>query len=67
VEPRKVPKQKESDGRLLTPEEAAAAARVEVKWLLRATRGLPFRRQPTKKTIRFEQAGFTDWLEGRHQ
>jgi hypothetical protein len=60
------PKRKEN-ARFLTPDEAASIASADVKWLLRATRGLPFRHKPTAKVIRFAEAEFRDWLEGRHQ
>ena len=61
------PPKPKKNGRLLTPNEAASIAKVEVKWLKRATRGLPFRHQPTTKIIRYEETGFRDWLEGRRR
>lgn len=49
----------------LLPEEAAELARVDVGWLIRNTRRLPFRRQPSRKQIRFERQGFLDWMKAQ--
>ena len=59
------PKNGNDEGVFLLPEEAAEIARVDVKWLLRNTSDLPFRRQPTRKRIRFEEHGFRAWLKAR--
>src|SRR6266568_7410812 len=43
---------------LLTPEQAAAAiGGVSLKWLYRHTKGLRFRRDLSRKVVRFERAG----------
>jgi len=51
--------------RLLTTHEAAALAGVTVRWLLRHTRGLHFRRDLSRKQARFEEQGFRRWLTTR--
>lgn len=55
--------------RLLTPEEALAAiggspAR-SLKWLYSHTRGKSFRRNLSRKVVRFEERGFRAWLTAR--
>jgi len=55
----------EPAGRLLNPQEAAAVAGVTVRWLLRHTRGLRFRRDLSRKQPRFEEQGFRRWLQAR--
>lgn len=49
--------------RLLTPTEAAAIAGVTRRWIYDHTRGMKFRRDLSKKSIRIEEAGFRRWLE----
>jgi hypothetical protein len=55
----------ESAGRLLVPTDAAAIAGVSTRWLLRNTRGLRFRRDLSRKNVRFEEQGFRRWLTAR--
>jgi hypothetical protein len=55
----------EGTGRLLNAQEAAAVAGVTVRWLLRHTRGLRFRRDLSRKQARFEEQGFRRWLQAR--
>ena len=50
---------------LLTPEEATAILGVSRRWLLRATRGLRFRRDFSRKTVRFEEPGLLRWIASR--
>jgi hypothetical protein len=49
----------------LTPPEAAAIFRVTPRWLNRATSGKGFRRQESRRTIRYENAGLRRWLARR--
>ena len=52
----------EEPPKLLTPDEAAAIAQKPRKWIYRHTRGKRFRRDITRKCIRFEEAGLRRWL-----
>jgi predicted DNA-binding transcriptional regulator AlpA len=54
------------EDRLLTVQEVAARLGVEPKWLYRRHRSLPFTRRLTRKTLRFSESGFQEWL-GRRQ
>src|SRR5438093_12726136 len=48
---------------LLTPKEAAAITRApSVRWLNRRTKGLRFRRDLSRKQIRYERRGLLAWL-----
>ncbi len=47
--------------RLLTPEEAARLLGVEVSWLSRHRRRLPFARKLSHKTVRYSEAGLRKW------
>jgi hypothetical protein len=53
--------------RLLTPEEAAAiiGGDVSARWVLRHTKGLRFRRDLSRKVVRFEEAGLRRWASAR--
>ncbi len=55
--------------RLLTPEEALAlvggAPPRSLQWLFDRTRGKAFRRNLSRKVIRFEERGFRAWLGSR--
>ncbi len=48
--------------RVLTPEEAAEIAGCTVRWIRTVTRGLPFRRDLSRETVRFSEAGLRAWL-----
>lgn len=53
--------------RLLTPEEALGllGGNVSRRWLLRHTRGRSFRRDHSRKVVRFEERGFRRWASVR--
>lgn len=51
--------------RILTTEEAAQMASVAPRWLLIATKGMPFRCDLAKKLPRFREDLFRSWLERR--
>jgi hypothetical protein len=52
--------------RLLTPTEAASiVGAVSSKWILRHTKGLRFRRDLSRKVVRFEDAGLRRWASAR--
>jgi len=57
------PPAREEAVRLMTPEELARLVKKDVRWTLRATKGLRFRRNLTRKTIRFEESGARRWAE----
>lgn len=59
--------QAEEPDRLLTPGDALGllGGGVSLKWLYRHTRGLRFRRDLSRKEIRFEERGFRRWLQAR--
>jgi hypothetical protein len=59
-----VPAAPEAD-RMLTPDEAAALCGLPRRYLLRATRGKPFRRDFSRKRIRFSEAGLRRWRDSR--
>lgn len=52
---------------LLTPDQAieAVGGHVSTKWLYRHTRGLRFRRDLSRKVIRFERAGLLRWAAAK--
>jgi hypothetical protein len=52
---------------LLTPEQAieAIGGHVSTKWLYRHTRGLKFRRDLSRKVVRFERAGLLRWMAAK--
>jgi predicted DNA-binding transcriptional regulator AlpA len=53
--------------RLLTAQEAMAlvGGNVSLKWIYRHTRGLRFRRDISRKCVRFEESGLRRWLAAR--
>lgn len=52
--------------RRLTPAEAAAiVGAVSPKWILRHTKGLRFRRDLSRKVVRFEEGGLRRWAAAR--
>jgi hypothetical protein len=59
-----VPAAPETD-RMLTPDEAAAICGLPRRYLLRATRGKPFRRDFSRKRIRFSEIGLRRWRDSR--
>ena len=52
---------------LLTPEEAVEAigGHVSTKWIYRRTKGLKFRRDLSRKVVRFERAGLLRWMAAK--
>jgi predicted DNA-binding transcriptional regulator AlpA len=50
---------------LLTPEQAAAIIGVDIKWLYRHSKQLPFTRRLSRKKIRFNESGLRRWLAAR--
>jgi hypothetical protein len=60
------PLQEGVDERLLSPEQAAAVVGgVSAKWMLRHTKGLRFRRDLSRKVVRFEESGLRRWVGAR--
>jgi hypothetical protein len=59
-----VPLPAEPSEQLLTPEQAigAVGGNVSLKWLYRHTKGLRFRRDLSRKVVRFERAGLMRWI-----
>ncbi len=55
----------EAEPEWLTPPEAAAIFKVTPRWLNRATKGRGFRRQESRRTIRYEKTGLRRWLAKR--
>lgn len=53
--------------RLLPVVEAASIAGVSPRWLLRHTRGLAFRKDLSRKNVRFEHDGLMRWLGSRRR
>lgn len=51
--------------RILNADEAAQQAGVARRWLLVATKGMPFRCDLSKKHPRWEEAGFKAWMARR--
>lgn len=49
----------------LTPEEAAKIMGVEVNWLYRHRRTLPFAHGASKKVLRFDETGLRRWMQAR--
>jgi hypothetical protein len=57
------PPQAGMDDRLLSPEQAAEVlGGVSAKWVLRHTKGLRFRRDLSRKVVRFEESGLRRWV-----
>lgn len=56
-----------SSEELLTPTQAidAIGGHVSAKWLYRHTRGLKFRRDLSRKVVRFERAGLLRWVAAK--
>jgi hypothetical protein len=52
---------RDKEPRPLDPDEAVALLTVEREWLVRHTKGLAFRRDFSRKTIRFDEAGLRKW------
>lgn len=52
---------------LLPVADAASIAGVTPRWLLRHTRGLPFRWDLSRKSVRFERDGLMRWLTTRRR
>lgn len=59
------PAQAEEPVRLLDVDEAARLANTSRRWLLRHTRGLRFRRDLSRKAVRFEEAGLLRWIRSK--
>lgn len=57
----------EPSEQLLTPEQAieAIGGSVSTKWLYRHTKGLKFRRDLSRKVVRFERAGLLRWMAAK--
>jgi len=51
--------------RLLDPEEAARLLGVEVHWLYRHSKKLPFARKLSRKMLRFSERGLMKWREAK--
>ena len=51
--------------RLLNPEEAAQILKVEVRWLYRHSKTLPFTRKLSHKVLRFSERGLLRWKEAK--
>jgi hypothetical protein len=52
-------------GDYLTPEQAAKIMNVDVNWLYRHRRQLPFAHGATKKVLRFDEVGLRRWMQSR--
>lgn len=52
---------------VLTPQQAieAIGGNVSTKWLYRHTKGLRFRRDLSRKVVRFERAGLLRWIAAK--
>jgi Helix-turn-helix domain len=55
----------EEKGQYLTPEEAAKIMGVDVNWLYRHRKRLPFAHGVSKKVVRFDEAGLRRWMQAR--
>ncbi|HEY6368060.1 MAG TPA: helix-turn-helix domain-containing protein [Candidatus Binatia bacterium] len=56
----------EKDGAaLLTPEKTAELMGVEVRWLYRHAKQLPFTRKLSRRVLRFSEAGLRKWLAAK--
>ena len=53
------------DDRLLTAGEAASLLAVDIKWLYRHYKKLPFARQLSRKVLRFSETSLRRWLATR--
>jgi len=51
--------------RLLNPEEAAEILNVDVRWLYRHSKKLPFTRKLSRKALRFSRRGLLRWKEAK--
>lgn len=62
-----VPLAAELSEQLLTPAQAVEAigGKVSTKWLYRHTKGLRFRRDLSRKVLRFERAGLLRWIAAK--
>jgi hypothetical protein len=63
----RVPSMVAPNEELLTPEQAieAIGGCVGAKWLYRHTKGLKFRRDLSRKVVRFERAGLLRWAAAK--
>jgi Helix-turn-helix domain len=52
-------------GDYLTPEQAAKIMGVEVNWLYRHRKKLPFAHGASKKVLRFDEIGLRRWMTSR--
>jgi hypothetical protein len=52
---------------VLDVDQAAAIASASKRWLLKHTRGAPFRCDLSRKQPRFDEAGLRRWLAERHR
>jgi hypothetical protein len=52
-------------GNYLTPQEAAKIMGVDVNWLYRHRRTLPFAHGASKKVLRFDEAALRRWMQSR--
>jgi Helix-turn-helix domain len=55
----------EQRGDYLTPEQAAKIMGVDVNWLYRHRRQLPFAHGVSKRLLRFDEAGLRRWMQAR--
>src|SRR5262249_19374634 len=62
-----VPVVDKDDGALLTPEQTAERMGVEVRWLYRHSKQLPFTRKLSRKVLQFSEAGLRKWLTARNR
>lgn len=53
--------------RLIDAAAAASLAGTSTRWVLRATRGLSFRKDLSRKLPRFDEAGLRGWLLNRRR
>jgi hypothetical protein len=52
-------------GDYLTPEQAAKIMGVEMNWLYRHRKKLPFAHGASKKVLRFDEVGLRRWITSR--
>jgi hypothetical protein len=52
-------------GNYLTPQEAAKIMGVDINWLYRHRKTLPFAHGASKKILRFDEAGLRRWMQAR--
>jgi len=60
-----VEKQPDTDDRLLTVNEAAKRLGVDVSWMYRNAKQLPFTRKLGRRTLRFDPKGLDRWAKTR--